>query len=119
MTQGLGTALALAASILIAPNAAAWGSNAIEAIDPTLPTWVTDGGPILGVLGLLAWLMRALLPRAHSFFDRAHSLLERVEKKLDALDARDGDKERDERRRELESLRAITETLRAKAEEKP
>ncbi|MEY5060866.1 MAG: hypothetical protein RIS45_787 [Planctomycetota bacterium] len=116
MTSGLGTALALAASILIAPNAAAWGSSAIEAIDPTLPGWVTDGGPILGVLGLLAWLMRALLPRAHSFFDRAHALLERVERKLDALDARDGDKEREELRREREALRAIAESIREKSE---
>lgn len=126
MTQGLGTALVLAASILIAPNAAAWGSSAIEAVDPSLPPWVTDGGSILGVLGLLAWLMRALLPRAHAFFDRAHALLERVEKKLDALDARDSNKDREELRQaresarhELEGLRALAETLRAKAEEKP
>lgn len=116
MTQGLGTALVLAASILIAPNAAAWGSSAIEAVDPSLPPWVTDGGSILGVLGLLAWLMRALLPRAYSFFDRAQALIDRVEKKLDALEERDGDKERDELRQERESLREIAKVLRERAE---
>ena len=116
MTSGLGTALVLAASVLIAPNAAAWGSSAIEALDPTLPGWVTDGGPILGVLGLLGWLMRALLPKAHAFFDRAHELLERVEKKLDALDARDNDKEREELRHEREAARAQAESFRALAE---
>lgn len=114
MTSGFGTALALAASILIAPDAAAWCSSAIRAIDPALPGWVTDGGPILGVLGLLGLMMKALLPKAYAFFNRANDLLERVEKKLDALDARDGDKEREELRREREALRAIAESIRDK-----
>lgn len=90
---------------VVAPNAAAWGSQVLVEIDPGLPGWLVQGGPTAVVLGGVAWSIKLLLPRAVAFIDRGIAMLDRIEAKLDAEAQHDKDTDRAE-------LRAMVETLR-------